>query len=104
MLRDVATAKTGGAAMDTLRDRYTERLSELDVQIARLTRLRAAVVSGLNYMERCRTCTRTALPDCCGRCVAQVDELPPMMAGFYAQARSDRDAHNQQDNRVQVEG
>jgi DNA-binding transcriptional MerR regulator len=104
MLRDVATSETGGAAMDGLRARYSERLTELDAQLQRLTRLRAAVVSGLNYMERCRTCTRTVLPDCCGRCVAQVDHLPPMMAGLYAQARDDRRTHNQQDDRIQVEG
>lgn len=91
MLEDIGRAERGDVAMNVLRDEYARRLTELDAQLERLTALRRGVEAGLAYLERCRGCARTPLPECCGGCVAEVgDNLPHMIAGLLSQPPADR--------------
>lgn len=91
LLEDVGRAERGDVAMNVLRAEYERRLADLDAQLARLTALRRGVEAGLDYLERCRGCARTPLPECCGGCVAEVgDALPDMIAGLLSQPPAER--------------
>jgi MerR family copper efflux transcriptional regulator len=91
LLEDIGRAERGDVAMTVLRDEYQRRLAELDAQLIRLTALRRGVEAGLAYLERCRGCQRTPLPECCGGCIAEVgDNLPDMIAGLLSQPPADR--------------
>lgn len=92
MLDDIGRAERGEVAMNVLRGEYSRRLTALEAQITRLEALRDGVEAALGYLERCRGCQRSPLPECCGECVAEVgDDLPPMIAGLLSQPPADRE-------------
>jgi MerR family transcriptional regulator, copper efflux regulator len=67
------------AAMEHIRQLFTERLRQTQDTIARLTLLKTEMEESLHYLEKCHTCTD--VPANCARC--EPERTPLLVAEFH---------------------
>jgi MerR family copper efflux transcriptional regulator len=87
VLGHVQAGTSGDTAMNRIGQLLKGKLSETRETIARLQLLEEELVNSLQYMENCRGCECTTLPDSCRSCGRpRSTDLPALVAGFQVRS------------------
>lgn len=84
---DFEKAANGRVATSQAREVFTEKLNEVQSQLAKLRRSEADLVEALNFLEGCHNCDSERPPSHCRDCVQQSkEEVPHLFAGLSENA------------------
>ncbi len=91
---DFERAATGRVAASQARDVFTEKLAEVQSQLAKLQRSETDLIEALNYLDGCHRCGDDVSPADCKECCQQGHspaEVPDLFAGLSEHAAENVD-------------